>query len=524
MSSKDLLDDRFSSPFTIDQNHRIQGEFRDQMGRLFRYTLNVRKTGFYALTGTLSMLDPSTKKTLHIGGNKAELANKPLHIPFPKLGEAQNTLIIQVIELTAYNLATQYNDQYIVGARKSKLLSEMTLTEALAAFGDEARISYSRSKSMRDKYKRQLNHMAKNMLVSLDKVTRKAVGNSLPQNATDSTKRDYLDVLRHFVAFVEVQQHVDSDFLPTIDYCLSKIAKQSKGSKNRKAMLDASNSDVLSSAAEETLNGQINAHQYDPYYIAIALIKGGGLSTQDICALRVGDVQRGKDLEEVFLALRREFSSATQNYCFPLLAWEARLLQDYMKHLENLGVERMDGNRYLLSIDAGTTQLDPSQITALCRAELQRLTFGYADLLGSADLRKTRGTELLRATYRHRLETYCGVTVKTDEGALLFLLHHSLGNKIQADHYRSFTAESGRQCLLDYVKQDRRFIPQYPRKRRKTTRTQGGRDIHTLAKLDQENEQQATITFELGPNEVAEFFTEHGARITMEDITYFEEN
>lgn len=231
--------------------------------------------------------------------------------------------------------------------------------------------------------------------------------------------------LRHFVAFVETQQHVDSDFLPTIDNCLGKIAKQTKGSKNRKAMLDASNSYVLSNGAEETLNEQIIEHQHDPYYIAIALLKGGGLSKQDICALKVGDVQRGKDLEEVFLALRCEFSSATQNYCFPLLAWEARLLQNYMIQLENLGFERMDSIRYLLSIDDGTTPLDPGQIIALCRGELQRLKFGYADLVGNADLRKSRGTELLRKTYRHRLETYCGVTVKTDEGALLFLSHQS---------------------------------------------------------------------------------------------------
>lgn len=150
------VDSRFSSSFSLDQNHRIQGEFHDRMNRLFRYTLNVRKTGYYALTGTLSMLDPATKKPLQIGSEKVVRANKSLHIPFPKPGEAQDTLIIQAIELAAYQLATQYHHQYIVSAQKSKLLCEMTLTEALSAFGDAALISYSRSKTMRDKYKRHL--------------------------------------------------------------------------------------------------------------------------------------------------------------------------------------------------------------------------------------------------------------------------------------------------------------------------------------------------------------------------------
>ena len=106
--------------------------------------------------------------------------------------------------------------------------------------------------------------------------------------------------------------------------------------------------------------------------------------------------------------------------------------------------------------DGATTGLP----TGLCRAELNKLRFGYSALIGNRSLKKDNGINILNTTYRMRLKKYCNLSPETDEGAYKFMVHESLTTMVQADHYRSFTDESGQQILYDFVRHDRRFIKQ----------------------------------------------------------------
>lgn len=91
------------------------------------------------------------------------------------------------------------------------------------------------------------------------------------------------------------------------------------------------------------------------------------------------------------------------------------------------------------------------------------------------------------------------MTELTDEGAWLFMQHRSLSKSVQADHYRSFTSESGSKCLLSYVKQDQRFLPQ--KKRISRTRSkQAGKTTYTLFPDDDQNEQLFEIELKIDPN------------------------
>jgi len=198
---------------------------------------------------------------------------------------------------------------------------------------------------------------------------------------------------------------------------------------------------------------------------------------------------------------------------------KALLLVDELR--KTYGESRLANEKYLFSSDDGSSPLPDIEVKQLCKLELQQLKFGYADLLGRVDLQKEKGMQLLKETYRSRLEA-CGLNRINDEGAYLFMLHQSLGNKVQADHYRGLTGESGREYLLSIVMQDRRFIEETDTSRQKkeaTYRTRGDLREYTLRKKDNKNVQQATIAIELNAKDVAWFEADHGCTVSIEKVT-----
>lgn len=524
MSSRKIKITR--STFAPDSKGRFADRYTDHEGVLFNYSLNIQKKRYYMAIGTLSLLDPNTLETMKLYDMETEkftLASQQIHIRFPNADENLETLIDTELYRAATILKQRYQSQFNTARKYGKTLSEMTFFEAECAFLESAKMSFSQSANMQNQY-------ASSIRTFSNKFHDKKIGSIKKKallGAVDSMHDGGLKKLQHLKAYVDyicAEQKSTSTFLEVIDSAINSINKKDKtAAKNSQAAKNASNSDILSDEAEWEFNKRIYEHKYEASYVALAMIKGTGLTPTELCNLKMEQVQLNpQNNYAVFLAIKKWYVSATQNYTFPIFPFEAKLLNDYIDDLiKNFGDSRLSNENYLFSSDNGESPLQESDIKQLCKTELQLLKIGYADLLKRVDLQKEKGVELLKMTYRSRLER-CGLSKSSDEGAYLFMLHQSLGNKVQADHYRGLTGESGREFLLSIVMQDKRFIEEDDIKRyrkEKTHRTIGNRREYTLRRKDTRNIHQATITIELEANETAEFSADHGCTVCIEQVT-----
>ena len=503
-----------------DSNGSIHGRYTDVSGRVFEFALNNRKTGYYAMTGTLKMIDPVSKHVLEIyDGNRGRYspASTQIHVKKPSAEDDPRRLIEREVERAVQVLSEQFMKQFSRALKNGKLLDEMTILEARTAYVEEAAVHFSKKPTAQKAYIKTLKKLNFNGQ-AMSTLSKKMLLVDVQQVATSLTgQRDVLAKLLNFVVFIENQQHMKAKAASVVEEALDvvkqRIEEEKAKTEGKRASKKASNSDVLSNKAEGELNRRCIDFITDPRYVALATVKGSGLSPDEVCGLVIGQCCRDVNPEKLFLKIRREFATATQDYTFPIFPFEAWLLNRYFDMLgKEGGPERLEPNKYLFSQDGGNTRLDSAEIHKVCRIELQRLRFGVADLLGNVDLQKDKGVQLLKKTYEYRLEKYCGVSPKNDEGAWLFLRHLSLGRRVQADHYRGFTGESGRQCLFDYVRQDRRFLPEVRRGKKGSTsyRTIGDRREYTVYPCDSENAQRYLLEFELKAGESVHISAEHG--------------
>lgn len=513
----------------IKDNGSLFGRYRSQSGSEFTFTLNNRSTGYYALTGTMSMIDPITRDVLKVFDGeelRSRSASLQLHVKEPRAEDDAANMVEREIKRAAQVLEKRYLKQYAQAFRNRKILNEMTFSEALVAYEEDAALQFSKKPEKRKTYINNLKKidLGAKALGTVGKKTLKAA----VEAATDSLakQRDILSAVSNFVKFVEDKQRIGSDLSAVVEQVLETIkAKIERGQAQRRGEREArnaSNSDVLSYDAEKEWNNRALENVSNPAYVVPTMMKGSGLSLDEVRVLKAKQCLRGRNPEMLFLAIKQNYVSATQDYTFPVLPFEARLLNAYLDEIVKAeGPERLAPENYVFSKDGGVSPISRDEVLKVCKQELQRLRFGVADLLGNVDLQKEKGLKLLKDTYVHRLEKYCGVSKDTDEGAWMFLRHTSLRTRVQADHYRGFTGESGRRCMWDYVRQDRRFLPTPSRTRKKLTyRTIDNRREYTMYPPDCENEQQVTITLDLLEGESFWIGAEHGC---IADILSYEE-
>ena len=501
-----------------DENGRLKGSILGQNSVDFRCSLNPQpSTSFYEYTGTVTALMRGTREPIKVHG---KVVSVPIHVGRPKGNHTIEDMINQEVRLALFKLEQKCAGQACEDYRKNLLLVDMTLADALNIYLVDARRERSKNDSVRDAYSGRLQRLSDKLAgTPIGRINSKILSQALP-NKSDRTKAEYLSDLQHFADYAEVQQRCECGLRTTIERVKGKLKLKDSDKAEAAAAKVASNSKILPDEAERVLNNRIEQNLDNPRFVALAFAKGGGLSNADICALKVGDIQTTSNTEVTFVRLTKNYVSATQDYTFPLFPLESRLIHKYLRTLEKeYGPDRLTEDRFLLSAeDDGLTPLEAREITELCRLELQKMRFGYAELIGNADLSRDKGITMLRSTYRARLEA-CGITKDHDEGAWLFMHHMSLGNNTQADHYRSFTAESGRQCLLDYVMQDRRFLP----KQFSPCLYHAGSGSFTLRPEDG-NAYQAFIEFELVPGERAMIRTQTGAYFEILEVEEIVDN
>ena len=491
--------------YNQDPSGKLSGIIIGQRGIDCRYTLNPKPTKhIYEYTGTATALMHGTRQPIKING---KVASTPLYINRPKDGQSITQIIEKELKRAAFVLENKCSEQARGDSRKNLLLSDMSLSEALTMYLMSASQNRSRMDNVRGDYKSRLERISNQLGGTLiGKINRKTLSQALPAKS-DKTKAVYLSELRHFVSFAEDQQRCECGLCAVIEEVYSQLKLKDPAKTEAAAAKEASNGKTLPDEAEGWLNNQIEQNMRNPLFVALALAKGGGLSNADICALKIGDIHISSNREVTFVHLTKNYVSATQDYTFPLFPWESCLIHKYLQMLKKeYGGERLKEDRYLLSSTAdGLEAIETKEITELCRLELQKLRIGYANLIGDADLSRDKSITMLHATYRARLEA-CGISQDYDKGAWLFMQHRSLGNNTQADHYRSFSAETGRQCLLDYVMHDHRFI----HRRFSSYLQHAGEGPFTLLPED-DNAHQATVEFDLNPDDVATIRTQTGA-------------
>ena len=260
----------------------------------------------------------------------------------------------------------------------------------------------------------------------------------------------------------------------------------------------------------------------DPRFVAVVLMKGTGLDIGDITALRIRDLLLDeRDPMKVFVSLRREYAnSAVQLYHFPMMPYEALLLNRYITWLSTQNPGRTEPDRYLLSDDPeGREPMSTRGFHAFVRNLLMKVVVGYADRLGSTDLSKQKGAEYLKRTYRHRLEEYCGLTEQPDPDALTFLLHQSLAGHVQGDNYRCFTDPCGRERLLAYIYREQRFIPPRQKGQKQVLKSKDGdSDMLTFRNWDHQENRRIVLTFEAAADGEARFSAPYGALYRVEKL------
>jgi len=494
----------------------------------YKCTLSLKEKGFYALGGTLSMLEPYSSKTMRIYDNESGKdvpASIQIHIRYAREGEDYGDLIDSAIDRGMCVLENRYQEQYRQNRETGKLACEMTIYEAELAFLLGASRAVSESASVQNRFSTSIRKFSKALPNTKIGQIKKSDLKKVVSVWKDGEGK--LKELKRFIDYVENQQKMSSGFLPVIEEVLSVVRRKDNKATNERAKKDASNSDSLSYEAEKELNYRLIENKHEAEFVAVGLIKGSYLDQNEISRLKMKQVQCDPQSRMVvFLKIKRKYSgSATQDYTFPIFPFEAWLLNNYVDILkETYGEERLHDEKYLFSSDDGTTPIDPVVIKQRCKTELLRLKFGYADLLGKVDLQKSKGTEMLRKTYRVRLENICGLTRAKDEGAYIFMLHQSLGNKVQPDHYRGFTGESGREFLRNVVMQDCRFIPPEDigttmrKKKGNTYRTKENRREYTIYKQDNKNVQQGVFDLVMKPDDVYILSAEHGCEVCVEEV------
>ena len=506
-------------PMDSDPNARFTHVF-SYRGMRFAMSLNPQKPGAkYLYRGTVKGLD-QTSGTIKLEGG---YARHNVCVSRPSAGSMSEAAAEKVCKGIQELFVLC---QHVLSSPNAQLIDpcNMSLEELMLLFGKGFA---SQNQKQMKKYQNMLNRV-KSLAFELGdlpvkRIRSKVLQNAMPQDVQAEAKLKYVDALQSFLEYVQVRTHYGQQILPFLGEMQSVLKKGRKESATKRSIVNAANASYLHNEGEGTLNEMLSEHLLeDPRYVAVVLMKGTGLEVGDLTALRIRDLQLDdRDPMKVFVSLRREYAnSAVQLYTFPMMPYEAMLLNRYLTWLGTCGPGRTEPDRYLLSDDPeGREPMSTRGFHAFVRNLLMKVVVGYADRLGSTDLSKQKGAEFLKRTYRHRLEEYCGLSEQPDPDALIFLLHQSLAGHVQADNYRCFTDPFGRERLLAYVFREQRFIPPRQKWQKQILKSKDGdSDVLTFRNWDHQENRRIVLTFEAAEDGEARFSAPYGALFRVEKL------
>ena len=440
-------------------------------------------------------------------------------MPDPVEGQTQ----AEVMELTARSAANkllqQYQSRIYGNMRMSGALGDITMAQALTLYASDYLADRSTNADTRNAIRNQLNkisaHLGNKRLKDLkvkdlrDFVTTHKSGNGLVY-------------IREFSGFLVNTAHrlgVEVPAKEVMDRYLRAMQNQNHPKQIMRQQRKVANCNVLPAQYEQKLDEGCWSNLGDPLWAAIVMVKEGGLTPKVVCALRNKDIVAfGPDEDEVYVSYRRDdLASYTHDYTFPLTPFGGRYITLWLQHLKNnMPTDRTDGEKYLFSADDhGNVPLNASELHKFIYCQLNRYIFGYAGRVKLGALMISPSVKLLHNTREKHIREDC--RFGTDTGAINFLLHRSLVNQVQADHYRCFVDETGRRSLWLRLCQTRHGLPpETPRRTRMSTIQRNGMiELHFPAKItDPGRDKLITVSLEgLIAGEVIVVKTRHGCYI-----------
>ena len=253
-------------------------------------------------------------------------------------------------------------------------------------------------------------------------------------------------------------------------------------------------------------------------YIGLMLMKEAGLTAQAACQINWSDINLPDTEPDVaYVRYRRDdLAGATHDYSFPIVGFGAWVLrQRWAWVMARLPAGTKIENRPVVTETNSTVRrLSSKTLMTCCRRVMKGLGVGYAQMIGRKAGQHGAGVRMLNNTYKHRLESICGLS---DSSAVVkFLQHIQLSNSVLADHYRSLTDETGRWYLTTALRKDRRFVENPQRKRNVRRERVDETEVTHIAPQDARYPTQATIKANLRDGEELVISAPHGLRISAE--------
>lgn len=467
----------------------------------YRVTINRQPTAArYTRRGTVTVLDPEIMKPLQNSDGK--YVQKEYYISNNEDGVWEKNIkekICAIIKRMHLQIGPTLKHMRV----EEEDVRDLSLNDALDLFGEGALEHRYRDNTHGKEYLNTLYRLSNRLGdIPLRKISKRDI-KKICAPIAPTTALNYLNYFCDFVNYIEVEKHTSTGLIPIITDAI-KNQRRAKTRGSGRSYEKKSMTDVLPNAIELKINQMCADHMMEePMFIAVALLKGGGLTVEDVINCRMGDLERIKKKDEltiVFVKLYKEYrGSATQNYTFPIFPLEAFLIDQYINKMGEQNPERIQADRFLVSSDImGLERVNRKDVIMFCRNLLLEIghQIDYYSMMMGQDLSSDRGVNMLRATYSYRLDKYANLSPETDVGAYTFMRHDNLAPYVQADHYRCFTGDSGRTFLLSCVLQDLRGLPERNRRKNVYYRNQkdDGTAKYTYLPATQENRSHLEMT------------------------------
>ena len=496
----------------LDPSGHMSGTYVSPNGTICSYTINAQTpTARYPARGSVSLVDPRTGHIMNVKHTRATISiNAP---------STDAEVLRRLISDAATSLYNRYILRITDAAKKAFPASETSFALLLAQHQQTYLNRRTRSVGMAHRYASYLEHVAQF-------IGEKAVSR-IPQtqitaivNDLGPRWREHLQEAARFLDYV-YDYRADSERANPFTRYLDRYSTDKVRTSSKQKQKQTGNTDVLSIAEERDLNRRIEAHIENGILIGIMLVKEGGLSSRDVCHLTWSDITPMPDHPDILLiALRRDNSAgATHDYTFPLMPFGSRILLQRLAWLRERYSDEQIHRIPVASVEKDPAKrLDPSRLTADCRNVLHNCGIGYAALAGLQDLHTGAGIRMLLNTYKDRLEDAC--RLKNDPGLLAFMLHHSLTNLVQADHYRSFTDPTAQHMLYTVIHRDHRLDSPIPSRKQIKRKKHGcsGEQVVSLAPSAAAL-QHLTLTATIQPNGELKISAPTGLRIVDIQVT-----
>ena len=535
---------RYHGDVEWNEDGRMSGTYDLGNGIVAKYSASKQKSiARFCVRGTVSLPDPETGGVLKVrkrgnaakgGGkdnssalgtdglkeredepteDKMKTSFKDARVSF-QMDSQEPDAIRNMIAVKARGLYNQNVLQILESAEKAIPVSEMSFALAVSLFKPAYLQARSKSEKMRHTYDLRLTKVC-------DLLSPKPVSKLSLNMVKELCKklgerwREYIQEAESFLGFVFRTKRDSDNYNVFGEYLKRNPTEAKKNAINLQR--ETANSDILSTKEEQELNQIILSGIENGVLIGVALIKEACFSASTACELMWSDVIFVENSSNALrIRYRRdEIAGATHDYSFPLAGFGAEVLQRRRAWLQEQGFSDAKISKMcVVSAEKDPkVKLEAKVLTEACRNVLKNAGVGYAVLAGLKEYQKGAGITLLQQTYRYRLETVCGLS--EDQAIVRFMMHESLANMLQANHYRCFTDETAWNYLLTALERDKRFEDEVkPARTIKRQRIDSGERITALAE-NSKRRNRATFRMRLNPGQVTKVYAAHGCRVEI---------